>query len=104
MKIEKKDLEKENNTLILEVANLKDKVKTLDLQVRAYEKKIQEKIEGYEEMEGRYEAVIRDRDREKALRFNEGGRADRAEDLIRRIRRNVTIVNRDLLNAVLETN
>lgn len=104
MKIEKTTLAKENNSLILEVANLKDKIEFLKVQVKGYEKQIQEKIEGDEEMERQYQSVIRDRDREKALRLNEGCRADRAEDLIRRIRRNVTIANRDLMNAVLETN
>lgn len=104
MEIKKNNLAKENNALILEVTILKEKIDFMTVKIREYEKQVQEKIEGAEEMERQYQSVIRDRDREKALRLNEGCRADRAEDLIRRIRRNVTIANRDLMNAVLETN
>jgi UDP-N-acetylglucosamine enolpyruvyl transferase len=95
-------MKKEN--LNSEISALKEKIDFMAAEIRGYEKQVQEKIEGAEEMERRYQSVIRDRDRYKALMAGETARADQNAELIRRIRRNVTIANRVLMNAVLETN
>ena len=87
-----------------EISALKEKIDSMAAEIRGYEKQVREKTEGAEEMERQYQSVIRDRDRYKALTACETARADENADLIRRIRRNVTISNRDLMNAVLETN